>query len=70
MRSEVQVLPGPLFCRRNDFLDRRGGREIEVKKIILLVAAVGAGLFVVKKRRDAQSEADLWREATSGSDLS
>ena len=40
-----------------------------MKKIVLLLSAVGAGLFVIKKRRDAQSEADLWREATSGSDL-
>ncbi|HEX3815857.1 MAG TPA: DLW-39 family protein [Mycobacteriales bacterium] len=40
-----------------------------MKKILVLISALGAGLFVVKKRRDAQSEADLWREATSGSDL-
>ena len=39
-----------------------------IKKIIVLLGAVGAGLVVFKKRRAAQSEADLWREATSGSD--
>jgi len=50
------------------FPSGRTGESV-VKKIVLLIAALGAGLFVVKKRRDAQSEADLWREATSSSDL-
>jgi hypothetical protein len=40
-----------------------------VKKLVLLFAAVAGGLFLAKKRKASQAEADLWHEATSGTDL-
>jgi hypothetical protein len=36
-----------------------------VKKLVLLLVAAAGGLFVFKKRRASQAEADLWHEATS-----
>jgi hypothetical protein len=39
-----------------------------VKKLLLLVSAAGA-LLAFRKRKAAQSEADLWHEATTAPDL-
>ena len=43
------------------------------KRPVLLIAALGAILAVVRRRkagRDADATADLWREATSAPDAS
>jgi hypothetical protein len=36
-----------------------------VKKLLALVAVVGAVLLVVRRTRANKAEADLWREATA-----
>lgn len=36
-----------------------------MKKVLVLAAVVGGVLFVLKRNKDAQAEADLWREATA-----
>lgn len=37
-------------------------------KKLLVAAVVAAGLLLLKRNKDSQAEADLWREATSPSD--
>jgi hypothetical protein len=38
------------------------------KKLLVLVGAA-AGAFLLRKRRSAKAESDLWAEATSAPDL-
>ena len=40
-----------------------------LKKLLVLAGVVAGGLFVIRKRRGARSESDLWHEATSSPDL-
>lgn len=40
-----------------------------MKKLIALAAATAGGLFLLRKRRSAKAETDLWAEATSAPDL-
>ena len=40
-----------------------------MKKLIALAAATAGGLFLLRKRRSAKAETDLWAEATSSPDL-
>jgi hypothetical protein len=40
-------------------------RGLIVKKLLALVAVVGAVLFVVRRNRSSKAEADLWRTATA-----
>ena len=40
-----------------------------MKKLTLFIVAVAGGLFVARKRRASQVEADLWHEATTGNSL-
>jgi hypothetical protein len=40
-----------------------------VKKLVALAAAAAGGLFVLRKRRSAKAEADLWATATDKPDL-
>jgi hypothetical protein len=44
--------------------------RVRVKKLVLVFAAVAGGLFFARKRRASRAEADLWHEATSGSEAS
>ncbi|MPY85799.1 MAG: hypothetical protein GEV00_21455 [Actinophytocola sp.] len=37
-------------------------------KKLLVLAGIAGVLFVLKRNKDAKSEADLWREATAPSD--
>ena len=39
------------------------------KRPVLLLAAVGAVLAVLRRRRAQRAEADLWNEATAAPDL-
>lgn len=39
------------------------------KKLLVLAGIAGAVLFVVKRNKDSQAEADLWREATAPTDV-
>ena len=39
-----------------------------MKKLVLLAAAA-AGVFLLRKRRAAKAESDLWAEATNTQDL-
>lgn len=39
-----------------------------MKKLLVLAAIAGGVLFVLKRNKDAQAEADLWREATAPGD--
>jgi hypothetical protein len=39
-----------------------------VKKLVLVFGVIAGGLFFAKKRRASRAEADLWHEATSGSE--
>lgn len=36
-----------------------------MKKVLVLAAIAGGVLFVLKRNKDSQAEADLWREATA-----
>jgi len=36
-----------------------------VKKLLALAAATAGGLFLLRKRRSAKAESDLWAEATT-----
>jgi hypothetical protein len=36
-----------------------------VKKLLALAAAAAGGLFLLRKRRTAKAESDLWAEATT-----
>ena len=36
-----------------------------MKKLLALAAAVAGGLFLLRKRRTARAESDLWAEATT-----
>ena len=38
-----------------------------MKKLLVLAAVVAGVLFAIKRSKDAQAEADLWREATAPS---
>jgi hypothetical protein len=40
-----------------------------MKRPVLLLAALGALLAVVRRKRSARAEADLWNEATRTPDL-
>ncbi|MGH3520820.1 MAG: DLW-39 family protein [Haloechinothrix sp.] len=40
-----------------------------MKKLLVLAAIAGGVLFVIKRNKDAQAEADLWREATAPGDV-
>jgi hypothetical protein len=40
-----------------------------VKKMLALAAATAGGLFLLRKRRSAKAESDLWAEATNSPDL-
>jgi hypothetical protein len=39
------------------------------KRPVLLLAVVGAALGLLRRKRAARAEADLWNEATSAPDL-
>lgn len=39
------------------------------KKLLVLAAITGGVLFAIKRNKDAQAEADLWREATAPGDV-
>jgi hypothetical protein len=45
----------------------RRWRPIHVKKLLLLAAAVGGALFVVRRQRAAKADSDLWQQATKES---
>jgi hypothetical protein len=36
-----------------------------VKKLLALAAAAAGGLFLLRKRRTARAESDLWAQATT-----
>jgi hypothetical protein len=36
-----------------------------VKKLLALAAAAAGGLFLLRKRRTAKAESDLWAQATT-----
>jgi len=40
-----------------------------VKKLLALVAVAAGGLFLLRKKRAAKAESDLWAEATNSPDL-
>ena len=40
-----------------------------MKKLAVLAAAAVGGFFLLRKRRSAKAESDLWAEATSTDDL-
>ena len=40
-----------------------------MKKLLALAAAAAGGLFLLRKRRSAKAESDLWAEATNAPDL-
>ena len=40
-----------------------------MKKLVALAAAAAGGLFVLRKRRSAKAEADLWAAVTDKPDL-
>jgi hypothetical protein len=40
-----------------------------VKKLLVLAAIAGGVLFVVKRNKAAQAEAELWREATAPTEV-
>jgi flagellar biogenesis protein FliO len=39
------------------------------KKLLIVVAVVGAAAFIVKRVKDANDERALWHEATTAPDL-
>ena len=40
-----------------------------MKKLLALAAAAAGGLFLLRKRRTAQAESDLWAQATTEPNL-
>jgi hypothetical protein len=40
-----------------------------VKKLLALAAAAAGGLFLLRKRRTAKAESDLWAQATTEPNL-
>lgn len=41
-----------------------------MKKLLALAVIAGGVLFVIKRKKDAKAEADLWREATTPTERS
>ena len=40
-----------------------------MKKLLVLAAATAGGLFLLRKRRTAKAESDLWAQATTEPNL-
>jgi hypothetical protein len=65
MRPEVQVLPGPPVSEY--VAASAAGKVAGVKKRLLLVLAIVGASAAALKRRRGRNDAALWREATSDS---